>query len=102
MIKAVKIVFLTLLFMLGIAFAVENTEPVVLSYFGYRLTPVPLFALVLASVSGGVLLAAAAFVTDLWSLKRALRERDRELAALRARQPYEEREAVATQRAARS
>jgi uncharacterized integral membrane protein len=102
MIKAVKIVFLTLLFMLGIALAVENTEPVALSYFGHRLVPMPLFALVLVSVLAGVLLAAAAFLVDLWSLRRALREKDRELAALRARQSEREEEPLAARHAARS
>ena len=44
MIKIIKVIFLTLLFIFGITFAVENTEPVVLRYyFDLESVPIPVF-----------------------------------------------------------
>lgn len=94
MLKVAKTIFFTLLFILGITFAMENTGWVVLRYyFGLETPPVPIFLLVLFSVLLGVLLAGAGFIVDEWSLRRALREKEREIAALQKElQPYRERE----------
>ena len=56
--KVLKTIFLTLLFILGITFSMENTGWVVLRYyFGFETPPVPLFLLVLFSILLGILLA---------------------------------------------
>jgi|SRR5262245_8202882 len=83
MMKFLKTVLLTLLFIAGITFSVENTQPFVLRYyFGLETPPMPLFLLVLLSLLLGIFLAGVGFIFDQWSLRRALRERDREIAAL--------------------
>lgn len=94
MLKVIKVVFFTLLFILGITFAMENTGWVVLRYyFGLETPPVPIFLLVLFSVLLGVLFAGVGFLVDERSLKRAVREKEREIASLeRELKPYRERE----------
>jgi uncharacterized integral membrane protein len=94
MVKVGKTIFLTLLFILGITFAMENTGWVVLRYyFGLETPPIPIFLLVLFSVLLGVFLAGVGFIIDEWSLRKALREKEREIASLeRELQPYRERE----------
>ena len=84
MIKIIKVIFLTLLFIFGITFAVENTEPVVLRYyFDLESVPIPLFLLVMFSILFGVLLTGLGFLADVWSLKKALRDRERQIRSLR-------------------
>ena len=94
MVKVVKVVFLTLLFILGITFSMENRQELVLRYyFGLETPPIPLFLLVLFSILLGVLLAGVGFIIDEWSLRRALREKEREITALRREfEPYLERQ----------
>lgn len=94
MVKVGKTIFLTLLFILGITFAMENTGWVVLRYyFGLETPPIPIFLLVLFSVLLGVFLVGVGFIIDEWSLRKALREKEREIASLeRELQPYRERE----------
>lgn len=94
MIKVTKTVFLAFLFILGITFSMENTGWVVLRYyFGLETPPVPIFLLVLFSVLLGVFLAGVGFIFDERSLKKALREKEREIASLeRELKPYRERE----------
>jgi len=94
MLKVAKTIFFTLLFILGITFAMENTGWVVLRYyFGLETPPVPIFLLVLFSVLLGVLLVGAGFVCDERSLRKALREKEREIASLEKElQSYRERE----------
>lgn len=94
MVKVGKTIFLTLLFVLGITFAMENTGWVVLRYyFGLETPPIPIFLLVLFSVLLGVFLAGVGFIIDEWSLRKALREKEREIASLEKElQPYRERE----------
>lgn len=94
MIKVAKTVLLTLLFIVGITFSMENTGWVVLRYyFGLETPPIPIFLLVLFSVLLGVLLAGAGFIFDQRLLKRALREKEQEVETLeRELQPYRERE----------
>lgn len=94
MVKVGKTIFLTLLFILGITFAMENTGWVVLRYyFGLETPPIPIFLLVLFSVLLGVCLAGVGFIVDEWSLRKALREKEREIASLEKElQPYRERE----------
>ena len=94
MIKVAKTVLLTLLFIVGITFSMENTGWVVLRYyFGLETPPIPIFLLVLFSVLFGVLLAGVGFIFDQRSLKRALREKEEEVATLEEElQPYRERE----------
>jgi uncharacterized integral membrane protein len=95
--KVLKTIFLALLFIAGITFSVENTGPVVLKYyFGLETPPVPLFLLVLFSILLGICLAGAGFLIDQWSLRRALREKERQVAALENemrphREPVQER-----------
>ena len=84
MIKFVKVVLITLLFIFGVTFSVENSQPLVLRYyFGFETPPLPLFLLVLFSVLVGVLLAGLGFLVDQHVLKRALREKDRQIDALK-------------------
>jgi len=94
MLKVAKTIFFTLLFILGITFAMENTGWIVLRYyFGLESPPVPIFLIVLFSVLLGVILAGVAFIVDEWSLRKALREKEREIASLEKElQPYRERE----------
>lgn len=94
MVKFAKAIFLTLFFILGITFATENTGWVVLRYyFGLETPPIPIFLLVLFSVLSGVFLAGVGFLIDERSLKKALREKEREIASLQKEmQPYRERE----------
>ncbi|MEK7229051.1 MAG: LapA family protein [Candidatus Binatota bacterium] len=94
MVKFAKTIFLTLLFILGITFATENTGWVVLRYyFGLETPPIPIFLLVLFSVLSGVFLAGVGFLIDERSLKKALREKEREITSLQKEmQPYRERE----------
>lgn len=94
MVKFAKTIFLTLLFILGITFATENTGWVVLRYyFGLETPPIPIFLLVLFSVLSGVFLAGVGFLIDERSLKNALREKEREITSLQKEmQPYRERE----------
>lgn len=96
MIKVIKTVFITLLFILGITFSMENTEPLVLKYyFGIQTPPVPLFLLVLFSVLLGVLFAGLGFIFDEWSLRKTLREKEREITSLeRELRSYRERQHV--------
>lgn len=83
MAKVLKTIFLALLFILGITFSMQNVEPVVLRYyFGLETPPVPLFLLVLFSILLGILLAGAGFLIDQWSLRRALREKERQVVSL--------------------
>ena len=83
MVKFAKTIFLTLLFILGITFATENTGWVVLRYyFGLETPPIPIFLLVLFSVLSGVFLAGVGFLIDERSLKKALREKEREITSL--------------------
>ena len=72
----------------------ENTGWIVLRYyFGLESPPVPIFLIVLFSVLLGVILAGVAFIVDEWSLRKALREKEREIASLEKElQPYRERE----------
>ena len=51
-------------------------------YFGLETPPVLLFLLVLFSILLGILLAGAGFLMDQWSLRRALREKERQIASL--------------------
>lgn len=94
MVKFAKTIFFTLLFILGITFATENTGWVVLRYyFGLETPPIPIFLLVLFSVLSGVFLAGVGFLIDERSLKKALREKEREITSLQKEmQPYRERE----------
>lgn len=94
MIRVAKTIFFTLLFILGITFATENTGWVILRYyFGLESPPVPIFLLVLFSVLLGVLLTGVSFIVDERSLKKALREKERQIASLEKElQPYRERE----------
>ncbi|MEK7378525.1 MAG: LapA family protein [Candidatus Binatota bacterium] len=94
MVKFAKAIFLTLLFILGITFATENTGWVVLRYyFGLETPPIPIFLLVLFSVLSGVFLVGVGFLIDERSLKKALREKEREITSLQKEmQPYRERE----------
>jgi len=94
MVKVAKTIFWTLLFILGITFAMENTGWVVLRYyFGLETPPVPIFLLVLFSVLLGVLLVGVGFVFDERSLKKALREKEWKIASLEKElEPYRERE----------
>jgi uncharacterized integral membrane protein len=96
MIRFLKTVLLTLLFIAGITFAVENTQPFVLRYyFGLESPPIPLFLLVLLSVLLGIFLAGVGFLFDQWSLRRALRQKERELESLRKElKPYREQDRV--------
>jgi uncharacterized integral membrane protein len=83
MIKFLKTLFLTLLFIAGITFSAENTQPLVLRYyFGLETPPMPLFLLVLVSLLLGIFLAGIGFIFDQWSLRRTLREKEREIATL--------------------
>jgi uncharacterized integral membrane protein len=83
MAKVIKTIFFTLLFILGITFAMQNDEGIVLKYYFELQTPeVPIFLLVLFAVLFGVLLAGVGYVFDQWSLKRTVREKDREIASL--------------------
>lgn len=83
MVKVLKTIFITLLFILGITFSMENAEPLRLRYyFGLETPPIPLFVLVLFAILLGVLLAGLGFLFDQWSLKRALKEKDRAIATL--------------------
>lgn len=95
MMKVLKTIFITLLFILGITFSMENAEPLRLRYyFGLETPPIPLFLLVLFAVLVGVLLTGLGFLFDQWSLKRALKEKDRTIATLEGEvQAYREREA---------
>lgn len=93
MLKIIKPIFLTLLFILGITFSMENAQPLVLRYyFGLETPPVPLFLLVLFAVLLGVLLAGVGFIVDQWALKKAVREKEREIEALKKELLYRERE----------
>lgn len=84
MTKVLKTVLVTLLFILGITFAMENAEPLRLRYyFGLETPPIPLFLLMLFAVLLGVLLAGLGFLVDHWALKRALREKDRVIESLK-------------------
>jgi uncharacterized integral membrane protein len=96
MISLLKTVLLTLLFIAGITFAVENTQPFVLRYyFGLESPPIPLFVLVLVSVLLGVFLAGVGFIFDQWSLRRTLRQKEREITLLQKElKPYRERDRV--------
>jgi uncharacterized integral membrane protein len=83
MIKVLKTILLALLFIAGITFSMQNTGWVVLRYyFGLETPPLPLFLLVLFSILLGVVLACAGFLFDEWSLRRALREKERRVASL--------------------
>ena len=97
MIKVVKSIILTLLFILGITFSMENTGWVVLRYyFGFETPPVPVFLLVMCAILLGVLLAGFGFIFDEWALKKALRGKERQIAALEQElRSYRERGSVA-------
>ncbi len=92
MFKLIKSIFLTLLFIVGITFSMENTEPLVLRYFGYETPPIHLYLLILLSVFFGVLLAGIGFMIDQRSLKKAVRQKDQEIESLeRERRTIQER-----------
>ena len=82
MFKVIKSIFLTLLFIVGITFSMENTEPLVLRYFGYETPPIRLYLLILLSVFFGVLLAGIGFMIDQRSFKKAVRNKDQEIESL--------------------
>jgi uncharacterized integral membrane protein len=91
-VKVLKTIFFTLLFILGITFSMQNADPIVLRYyFGWETPPLPLFLLVMFSILFGVVLAGAGFLIDQWALRRALREKDRQVASLENElKPYKE------------
>jgi len=72
----------------------ENAQPLVLRYyFGLESPPVPLFLLVLFAILLGVLIAGVSFLVDQGSLKKMVREREREIASLEKElKVYRERE----------
>ena len=82
MFKLIKSVFLTLLFIVGITFSMENTELLVLHYFGYETPPIHLYLLILLSVFFGVLLAGIGFMIDQRSFKKTVRQKDQEIESL--------------------
>lgn len=83
MIRVIKPIFVTLLFILGITFSMQNSEPLKLKYyFGLETPEIPLFLLVLVAVLLGVLLAGVSFIVDQWSFRKALREKERRISAL--------------------
>lgn len=82
MFKFIKSVFLTLLFIVGITFSMENTEPLVLRYMGYETPPIHLYLLILLSVFFGVLVAGIGFMIDQRSLKKAVRNKNQEIESL--------------------
>lgn len=83
MIKVIKPVFVTLLFILGITFSMQNAQPLKLKYyFGLETPDIPLFLLVLVSVLVGVLLVGMSFIVDQWSFRRTIREKERRIASL--------------------
>lgn len=82
MIKVIKAVSLTLLFFMGITFAMENTQSLVLRYFGYETPPINLYLLILVSILFGVIVAGIGFIIDQWSLKKVVRQKEREIESL--------------------
>lgn len=82
MTRLVKTIGITLLFIVGITFAMENDEATVLRYLGWESPRIPVFLLVVFSASLGVLLAGLGFLLDQRTLKRRLREKDREIETL--------------------
>jgi putative membrane protein len=83
MVKVIKPIFITLLFIVGITFSMKNAEPLTLKYyFGLETPEIPLFLLVLVSVLVGVLLAGLSFIVDQWSFRKSLREKERRIASL--------------------
>ena len=82
MFKLIKSTFLTLLFIGGITFSMENTQPLVLHYFGYETPPIYLYLLILLSVFLGVLLAGIGFMVDQRSLKKTVRLKEQEIVSL--------------------
>ena len=82
MIKVIKAVSLTLLFFAGITFAMENTQSLVLRYFGYETPPIDLYLLILVSILFGVIVAGIGFIIDQWSLKKVVRQKKREIESL--------------------
>ena len=81
--KVLKTISLVLLFIFGITFSMENTTPVALRYyFGLETPPVPLFLLALFCILLGVCLAGVGFLIDQRLLRRSLREKERQIAAL--------------------
>lgn len=73
---------LTLLFFAGITFAMENTQSLVLRYFGYETPPIDLYLLILVSILFGVIVAGIGFIIDQWSLKKVVRQKEREIESL--------------------
>ena len=100
-VKVLKTIFLALLFIVGITFSMQNTGWVVLRYyFGLETPPLPLFLLVMVSILFGVVLAGASFLIDQWSLRRALREKERQVASLENElKPYRESTKIKTESA---
>jgi putative membrane protein len=83
MVKVIKPIFVTLLFIVGITFSMQNAEPLKLKYyFGLETPEIPLFLLVLVSILVGVLLAGMSFIVDQWSFRKSLREKERRIASL--------------------
>ncbi len=78
----IKVIFLCLLFFVGITFSNQNTEPLVLRYFGFETPPIDLYLLILLSVLFGVLVAGIGFLIDQRSLKKAVRNKDQEIESL--------------------
>ena len=83
MLSVIKTLFFTLLFILGITFSMENTQPLTLRYFGYETPPVELYLLVLSSVFLGIILAGVGFIIDNHSMKKSLRQREKEIDTLK-------------------
>ena len=83
MIKVIKVVFFSFLFIVGITFSVKNTQTLRLRYyFGLVTPPIDLFLLILFSDFFGVLLAGIGFIIDQRSLKRTVRQKEREIESL--------------------
>jgi uncharacterized integral membrane protein len=81
--KVLKVIFFTLLFILGITLAMENASWVVLRYyFGLESPPVPLFLIVLFAILLGVCLAGVGFFLDERALKKSLQEQERKIAEM--------------------
>jgi len=94
--RLIKTIAISLLFVVGITFAMKNNAEVTLGYyFGWESPPIPVFLLVVVSVFLGVLLAGFGFLLDQMSFKRMLREKERQIEDLQAEiQPYRERGGV--------
>ena len=68
-------------------FAVQNIDPVVIRFFGWRIEGTPLSLVILVSIMAGVIFTALVGVVRRWKLRSKIRQLENRISQLQASNP---------------